>query len=131
MGHKLRDIGAFLSKTEVILVTYLSFKCIQILYSINNQVEENSIILIRFLVFVVMAILCYLTYKKHKIASWVNSIIIFIGSVGTLILGVAVIPFDQIWMKLLFILIGAYFTLGSVVIFKRTKQQNMSTILNT
>ncbi len=129
MNYIFEPLGSFLTRTEVILVTYLSFKCIQILYSINNQIEENSIILIRLLAFIVMAVLCHLTYKKHKMASWITCIIIFISGAGSIILGAAIIPFGQIWMKLLFVLYGAYFTLGSVLIFKRTKSKNISTLL--
>lgn len=125
-----RIIGEYIFRTELVIIIYLSFRCIQILYSVINQIEESNIIIVRLVALLVMTTLCYLTYKQHKIATWINCIILFISGFGSVVIGVALISFNQICLKLLFVILGAYFTLGSVLILKRRKQQTHNPALN-
>ena len=106
------------------LIVYVLLRSIQLIYTLVEQPENPSMILIRSLSLIAAIALTYMTYKENNIASWAMVCFLAISGVGIFIFGLFTVSMSQYVMKGFNILLGLYFSYGTVILFKSLRRND-------
>ncbi len=120
MSEKRRDF--IFAKKNIILLVYLLLVCIKTLRAIitSKYIIENLFVLI------VYGVLVALIYKGSKIANWIMIVLILISGIGSSVIGIALVPFDQLITKSFLMLIGIYFIYGGIKLITIARSEHAS-----
>ena len=103
----------YLFAIPTILISYLVVVAVKISYTLFHSSSDNSIYWIGPIALIIYCLLSYFAYRKNKIASWLIILLIFACGIGLLIIGIIMVPISQIFFKIISIVFGIYFVLGS------------------
>ena len=107
-----------------VLIVYVLLRSIQLIYTLVEQAENPSMILIRSLSLIAAIALTYMTYKKNNIASWAMVCFLAISGVGIFLFGLFTVSMSQYVMKVFNILLGLYFFYGTIILFKSLRRND-------
>jgi len=117
-----------LTTVPTILIVYLLLTCSQYIYALIIAQENITFIAVRTLAVTSYFLLSYLTYKRNIIASWAMVFFLMLSGVSMFFFGIFAVPVTQYVFKLFCVLIGVYFSYGSVVLFKSIRKGEMKEI---
>lgn len=107
-----------------VLIVYVLLRSIQLIYTLVEQAENPSMILIRSLSLIAAIAFAYMTYKKNNIASWAMVCFLAISGVGIFLFGIFTVSISQYVMKAFNIFLGLYFSYGTVILFKSLRRND-------
>lgn len=99
---------------RVSVVLYL----LVLLLKVISSHSKANIKLFQFLIFIAVGAIGVMSIKGKKIASVIIGVLIVITGGATLIISF-LIGLQQFSLKILFIVIGVYFLIGGVIVFKK------------
>jgi len=86
--------------------------------------ESNHIKYYRLLSIVIYGILSIYVYRKNKIATWIMTFLISISGLGGLLIGIFLIGTAQLFLKILFIILGIYFISCGLSLLRKTASED-------
>ena len=113
---QMRSIRLFkniIDKKIFILFTFLFVIGTKFFYSLIFTAESNRLKLLRFISLAFLLILSFFSLRNNRVVTILLAILILISGIGSLSISFFV-GLDQLSLKLIFILIGAYFVYGGV-----------------
>jgi hypothetical protein len=100
-----------------ILASFLSLCGIKFLYSVIYSQEPTNLKILRVFGLLIFSLLSLLSYRGNKIPTFIMAIIILFSGLGSLATG-ALIAWEQIALKILFLFAGVLFTYGGIKLFQ-------------
>ena len=122
------NIFSFLTTISAVLFVYLLLRSGQYIYTLIYASESTLLIVVRTLVLLSYFVLSYLTYKRNVIAAWVMVILLLLSGVTTFSIGILTVPIAQYMIKYLYIIMGAYFLYGGIILLKSIRKGEMKGI---
>ena len=116
------NIFKFFTTIHAVLIAYLLLKSTQYIYSLIYTTENTFFVAGRILALVSYFVLSYLTYKQNIISCWAMVVLLSLSGVSTFFLGIFAVPVSQYVVKLLSIIIGAYFLYGAIILFNSIRE---------
>ena len=105
---------------SIILSIFLGFSFARLCYSILTE-NSRIVILSSFVALIVYAVLSFYTHKDFKIPTLIMAAIILVSGLWTVFLGIVVVNYEQLVLKIVFILVGLYFCCGGIVLFRNAR----------
>lgn len=122
--HRAKHLHFFLT-TQSILVAFLAFRSFQLIYSLIYADETFLTILGRSLSLAAMLILSFLTYRRSLVAAWAMVFFLVLSGFSIFSFGLFAVPSEQLALKIVSIISGAYFFYGGIVIFQSIRKGEM------
>jgi len=114
--HLIKGVKMFNEK-KLILFSFLLVYGLKTLYSLIYFQEDINLLFIRILGLLLFLLISFTAYyKANSIALICMAVIIFLTGVGSLCVA-GFISFEQSFLKIIFIIIGGFFTYGGIKLF--------------
>ena len=113
------------AKKKTILFIYLLMVCIKTLHAIITS-KYSDVTVGNLFVLILYGVIVSLIYKGNKIANWIMIVLILLSGVGSTMIGIALVPFDQFVVKLFLTLIGIYFIYGGIRLITLSRTEHAS-----
>ncbi len=123
MSEKRRDF--ICAKKNIILLVYLLLVCVKTLHAIITS-KYSEVSIENLFVLIVYGVLVALIYKGNKIANWIMIVLILISGIGSSVIGIALVPFNQLITKSFLTLIGIYFIYGGIKLIAIARTEHAS-----
>lgn len=105
----------FLSDIRTVLVTYMVFVACKLIYTLLYA-STNIHPYLYGAAFIIYCLVSYWAYRKNRIALWFMIFSLTISGAGGLVIGAFIIPVSQSILKVLSVVLGAYFIFGSYIL---------------
>ena len=113
----------FSKQKSFILISFWVLAALKLLYSIFFLPKSFQLNFLRAFALLLFSYMTYLSYKDNKIATLIMGTIIVLSGLATL--GVTgLIPMKHVLAKVIFLLIGGYFTYGGILLILDVKSRN-------
>ena len=110
-------------KVIFILVVYFGLKITQVLYSSLILKETGVTLTGRIFGLAVPVLLTFFAIKEFRFAQWLMALTVLVAGVSGLFTGLFLVPFSQYFLKVIFIILGIYFSYGGYILVKTTKEK--------
>ena len=88
-------------------------------YPDNENIPYEKLLLLKSVSFLTYLLLVYLTLKNIKLVTWLMAAVLLLTGVGSTILGIFRIDWEQYVVKPYFVIMGLYFIFGSIALLRK------------
>ena len=85
----------------------------------NENIPYEKLLLLKSVSFLTYLLLVYLTLKNIKLVTWLMAAVLLLTGVGSTILGIFRIDWEQYVVKPYFVIMGLYFIFGSIALLRK------------